>query len=106
MPWWRGSITEITSDTYSTKDSLSDLSGEICVGFVVIVHIKFVSSDELAVASNTSNTSISIAVTTCTAAIINKDNLLANNALGIGFITIRTLADTSIVQEDERTLAL
>ena len=102
VPRWRSSITEIAADTDSAKNCLSNLSGEVSVGFVIFIYIEIVCTD----VSIASYASVSVSISSCTVAIVNKDNLLTYNTLGISLVTIRALADASIVQEDKRALAL
>jgi hypothetical protein len=81
---------------------LSNLSGEVSVGFVIFIYIEIVCTD----VTIASYASVSVSISSCTVAIVNKDNLLTYNTLGISLVTIRALADASIVQEDKRALAL
>jgi hypothetical protein len=82
---------------------LSNLSGEVSEGFVIFIYIEIVRTDVTTIASYAS---VSVSISSCTVAIVNKDNLLTYNTLGISLVTIRALADASIVQEDKRALAL
>jgi len=79
---------------------LSNLGSEICVSLIVIINIELISTDVI------SNSSISIAVTIPTSSIVYIYYLLANNTLRISLVSIRALADASIVQENQRTLTL
>lgn len=103
MPRRGSSIAEITADSHTSKNCLSNLCCEVCVSFVVIIHIEIICADVISVATDPS---ISITITISSAAIVYIDNLLANNSLRISLIAIWALADASIVQKDERTLAL
>lgn len=106
MPRWRSSIAEITADTHSSKNSLRNLGGKVCVCFVVIIYIEIVCID-VAAASDTSDASDApISITSWPIAIVNKYNLLADNPLRVGLIAVWTLADARIVQENKRALAL
>lgn len=77
---------------------MSYLSGEVSVGLVILIDVEFIGTD-VAVAS------ISIA-SIAIASIVNKDYLLADDPTSINLVTIRALADASIVKEHQRALTL
>ena len=51
----------MTSNTHTAKDGLSDLSGEVGVRLVVVIHIEVVGTD-VAITSYTSDSSVSVSV--------------------------------------------